>query len=580
MKLTLARTAGFCMGVRRAVDMVLDASNRTDGPVYTYGPLIHNSQVLDILKNKDITILQHFPEKGTGTVLIRAHGVPPNEKKQLILSGFSVIDATCPRVIKVQTIIHKYAQSGYATLILGDADHAEVKGLMGYTQDNGHVVQNINELKDLPEYPKAIMVAQTTQNLDLFFKASEYIESKLAHYLIFNTICDSTSKRQAEVKDIAKESDAVVVVGGKNSGNTQRLTQVVRQQGIPAYHIETEDDLPVEEFRSYQRVGITAGASTPNWIINRVCQRLEALSSKQRGFVPKIGQAIQQTLLLTNLFVGFGAGCLAFACMCMQGIQPIFQQVMMAFLYVLSMHTLNNYISRKAERYNFPYRAAFYEKFRIPLLIMAFSAGLSGLFLAYFQGKVAFVVLLTMSVLGMAYKVKIFPPGISFLYNIQKIQDIPGSKTILIAIAWGVVTSILPCIAANGYITVSAIFVFMWSMGLVFTRSAFFDLLDMQGNRIVGQETLPGLLGEKTTMQLLRFLSIILFLCGPTFFFFGLTHVVSVFVSISAIIFFYFLKIYEKKRMLSGARLHFFVESQFVICGIMAWIPWWLIRNL
>jgi len=580
MKLTLAKTAGFCMGVRRAVDMVLDASNRTDGPVYTYGPLIHNSQVLDILKNKNISILNHIPDKGIGTVLIRAHGIPPNEKKQLISSGYSVIDATCPRVIKVQTIIHKYAQSGYATLILGDADHAEVKGLMGYSQGNGHVIQDIDELKEQPKYPKAIMVAQTTQNYDLFFKASEYIEANHAHYLIFNTICDSTSKRQAEVKEIAKDSDAVVVVGGKNSGNTQRLTQVVRQQGIPAFHIETEEELPVNKFRSYQRVGITAGASTPNWIINCVCHQLEDLSSTQKGFFLKLGQTIQQNLLLTNIFVGFGAGCLAFACMCMQGIQPVFQQVMMAFLYVLSMHTLNNYISRKAERYNFPYRAIFYEKFSIPLLVMAFSAGLSGLFIAFFQGKVAFIVLLTMSILGMAYKVKIFPPGISLLSNIQKIQDIPGSKTILIAIAWGVVTSILPSITAHGYITLSSLSVFIWSMGLVFTRSAFFDLLDIQGNRIVGQETIPGLLGERKTMQLLRFLSIILFLCGPAFYFFGLTHVISVFVSTSAIMFFYFLKFNEKKHLLSGARLHFFVESQFVVCGIMAWIPWYFIKDI
>ncbi|MBF0449518.1 MAG: 4-hydroxy-3-methylbut-2-enyl diphosphate reductase [Candidatus Magnetomorum sp.] len=576
MKLTLARTAGFCMGVRRAVDMVLDASNRADGSVYTYGPLIHNSQVLDILKNKGISVLDYLPESGNGTVLIRAHGVPPSETKQLEVAGFSVIDATCPRVIKVQTIIHKYAKAGYDTLILGDADHAEVKGLMGYTHGKGHVVQNLDELQKLPEYSQAIMVAQTTQNHDLFSNASTYLESCHPHYLLFNTICDSTSKRQVEVKDIAKESDAVVIVGGKNSGNTQRLTQIVQQQGIPAYHIETEDDLPEQEFQSYQRVGITAGASTPNWIINRVCHRLEALSSTQQGLILKSWQSIQQTLLLTNLFVGLGAGCLAFACMCMQGIPPVFQQVMMAFLYVLSMHTLNNYISRKAERYNYPYRAAFYEKFRLPLLTMAFSAGLAGLILAYYQGPVAFIILLTMSILGMAYKVRILPPGMTVLYNIQKIQDIPGSKTILIAVAWGVVTSILPSISANGSITFSSLSVFMWSTGLVFARSAFFDLLDIQGNRIVGQETLPGLLGEKRTMKLLRILSITLFLCGPIFYFFGLTHVTSVFVCISSILFYYFMQVFEKKRLLSGTRLNFFVESHFIVCGIMAWIPWWL----
>ena len=577
MKLSLAKTAGFCMGVRRAVDLVLDASNRSDVSVCTFGPLIHNSQVLEILKNKGIFILDKIPEKGQGTVLIRAHGVPPQDKLSLEQAGFYVIDATCPRVIKVQTIIHKYAKSGFNTLILGDDDHSEVKGLMGYTQNNGHVIQSVDDLKKLPEFPKAIMVAQTTQNHDLFSQVAAFIEVNHPHYLIYNTICDSTSKRQAEVKEIAKHSDAVVVVGGKNSGNTKRLAEIVSQQNIPSYHIETEEELPELEFQDYQRVGITAGASTPNWIINRVCHRLETMSSTQSGSFLKSWQAFQQALLFTNLFVALGAGCLAFASMCMQGISPVFEHVMMAFLYVLSMHTLNNYISRKAERYNYPYRAAFYEKYRIPLLTMAFTAGMSGLILAYLQGIDAFIILLTMSVLGMAYKVSIFPSGVTS-YKIQKIQDIPGSKTILIAIAWGIVTSILPAITLNGIISFETLVVFMWSTGLVFSRCAFFDLLDIQGNRIVGQETLPGVLGESKTMRLLRLLSISLFLWGFIFFFSGFTQITTVFVGCAAILFYYLLQYYERNHLISNMRLHFFVESHFIVCGILAWCPWWMLQ--
>jgi len=576
MKLTLAKTAGFCMGVRRAVDMVLDASNRSDGSVSTYGPLIHNSQVLDILKNKGITILDQIPESGQGTVLIRAHGVPPQDKLSLEQAGYNVVDATCPRVIKVQTIIHKYAKSGFNSLILGDVDHSEVKGLMGYTQGNGHVIQDIADLKKLPEFHKAILVAQTTQNHDLFSQVAAYIEKNHPHYLIFNTICDSTSKRQAEVKEIAKHSDAVVVVGGKNSGNTKRLAQIVSQQHIPSYHIETEDELPELEFQDYQHVGITAGASTPNWIINRVCHHLETMSSTQSGSMLKSWQAFQQALLFTNLFIALGAGCLAFASMCMQGLSPGLDHVMMSFLYVLSMHTLNNYISRKAERFNYPYRAAFYEKNRIPLLTMAFTAGMSGLILAYFQGITAFAILLTMSILGMAYKVKIFPSGVT-TYKIQKIQDIPGSKTILIAIAWGIVTSVLPAISINKTISSETLIVFIWSTGLVFARSAFFDLFDIQGNRIVGQETLPGVLGERQTIRMLRLLSIGLFLWGMFFYALGLANITTVFVGLSAILFYYMLKFYERKHLVSNMRLHFLVESHFLVCGVLALFPW-LIR--
>jgi 4-hydroxy-3-methylbut-2-enyl diphosphate reductase len=577
MKISLANTAGFCMGVRRAVDMVLDASNTSEGPVFTYGPLIHNSQVLEILKNKDISILERVPEKGQGIVLIRAHGVPPQDKLYLEQAGFNVIDATCPRVIKVQTIIHKYAQSGYNTLILGDVDHSEVKGLMGYTKGNGFVIQSEADLKQLPTFPKAIMVAQTTQNHDLFSQVAAYIELNHPHYLIFNTICDSTSKRQVEVKEIAKHSDAVVVVGGKNSGNTKRLAQIVQQQNIPSYHIETEEELSEIKLHNYQRVGITAGASTPNWIINRVCHYLETMSSTQSGSLLKSWQVFQQNLLFTNLFVSFGAGCLAFASMCMQGISPVFDHVMMAFLYVLSMHTLNNYISRKAERYNYPYRAAFYEKYRIPLLIMAFTAGVSGLILAYLQGRIAFIILLTMSILGMAYKMTLFPTGIQ-TYKIRKIQDIPGSKTILIAIAWGIVTSLLPAITINGTISTETLLVFLWCTGLVFARCAFFDLLDIQGNRIVGQETLPGILGERQTMRMLRFLSICLFFWGFIVYISGFAHITTVFVSCSALIFYYLLQFYERKHLISNMRLHFFVESHFVVCGFFAWGPWWILQ--
>jgi len=569
MKLTLARTAGFCMGVRRAVDLVLDASNRAEGPVHTYGPLIHNSQVLDILKNKGISILDHIPENGQGTVLIRAHGVPPQEKKQLEDIGFSVIDATCPRVIKVQTIIHRYAQSDYHTLILGDIDHSEVKGLMGYTQGKGHVIQNIADLKSLPKFPKAILVAQTTQNHDFFSQVSDYLESHLAHYLIFNTICDSTSKRQVEVKEIAKQSDAVVVVGGKNSGNTRRLAEIVQQQGIPSYHIETENDLPDQELENFQHVGITAGASTPNWIINRVCHHLETMSSKKWG---SLFQSFQQALLFTNLYVALGAGALAFACMCIQGIPPHFQHAMMAFLYVLSMHTLNNYISRKAERYNYPYRAMFYERYRFPLLALAFISGMLGLLLAFFQGMTAFTILLAMSIMGMAYKVSLIPAGLT-KYHIQKIQDIPGSKTILIAIAWGVVTSILPAIAYTHQVTVASLVVFTWSTGLVFVRCAFFDLLDIQGNRIVGQETLPGLLGENRTMLLLKFMSIGLFIWTFVFYMLSQIYITAVFVGFSAILFLFFIRFYEKKSVVSSTWLHLIVESHFIVCGFLAWIP-------
>jgi len=151
MRIVVAKTAGFCMGVRRAVDMVLDASNLSSDPIFTYGPLIHNPQVLKMLEEKKVFRIDDIPEKGTGIVLIRAHGVPPEDEKALKDAGFTVMNATCPRVISVQVIIHKYAKKGYSTIIIGDEKHPEVVGLLGYAKEKGHTITTMEQLCVLPK---------------------------------------------------------------------------------------------------------------------------------------------------------------------------------------------------------------------------------------------------------------------------------------------------------------------------------------------------------------------------------------------------------------------------------------------
>ncbi|MBU0972479.1 MAG: 4-hydroxy-3-methylbut-2-enyl diphosphate reductase, partial [Proteobacteria bacterium] len=164
MKITVAKTAGFCMGVRRAVDMVLDASNLAGEPIFTYGPLIHNPQVLEMLENKKIFRIDTIPQKGEGIVLIRAHGVPPEDAAALKKAGFTVVNATCPRVVRVQVIINRYAKKGYSTIIIGDKKHPEVVGLLGYARGNGVTATSMEQLLGLPCFENAVVVAQTTQN--------------------------------------------------------------------------------------------------------------------------------------------------------------------------------------------------------------------------------------------------------------------------------------------------------------------------------------------------------------------------------------------------------------------------------
>jgi len=275
MKLIVAQTAGFCMGVQRAVELAMDAPVKHINPIYTFGPLIHNPQVLDFLKKKGITIVEEIPEQGTGTMMIRAHGVTPHVKAQIHKAGFKIIDATCPRVTKVHTIIKRYANQGCATIIWGEADHPEVIGLLGCTGKKGFVADTIDTLNTLPSFENAIIVAQTTQNMRAYAEVKNWVNQERPHYKIFNTICDSTAKRQDEVKQLALEVDAVIVVGGYNSGNTKRLAEIVKESGKSALHIETAGELNAEILKDAQSIGISAGASTPDWIIDQIYETLK-----------------------------------------------------------------------------------------------------------------------------------------------------------------------------------------------------------------------------------------------------------------------------------------------------------------
>ena len=556
------------MGVRRAVEIALSAPGKHKEPIYTYGSLIHNSHVLSFLKEKGISVLQHIPEHGTGTVIIRAHGVPPQTKESLEKAGFNVVDATCPRVIIVQNIIHKHAKLGYSSIIIGDQDHPEVIGLLGYARGNGYVVDSIKELDLLPIFDKAIVVAQTTQSTLLFEEVKKWAADKFPLYKIFDTICDSTSKRQAEVNSMAEFVDAIIVVGGRSSANTKRLAEIANRSGKPAYHIESETELDLKSLVSAQCIGITAGASTPNWIIKRVYRALEALPFKKEQIWRRILFSIQRLLLLTNIYVSLGAGCLCYACAKLQGIEIFFPHVFISILYIQSMHILNNLTGNKADLYNDPARASFYSKNKLFLAILSLVAGGAGLITAYTMGLMPFLFLLVMSIMGLSYNLRLIPDcfrGVRY----RRIRDIPGSKTILIALAWGIVTSLFPFLSVSGEIDAGSVLVFIWSTSIVFARTAFFDILDMQGDRIVGKETIPILLGEKGSLRLLKgmlILIIVLLVLSGAFHIISSLGFILVICPISIFLVF---SSYERGYMLPGIRLEFLVETHFILAGII-----------
>lgn len=570
MKITVAKTAGFCMGVRRAVEMALDAPGKYPKPIYTYGPLIHNPQVLALFIEKGVKILDTIPEHGSGTVLVRAHGVPPSSRKQLKAAGFNVIDATCPRVVKVQSIIKSHARKGHAVIIIGDHDHPEVVGLQGYAGDKGHVVENLKALSALPAFEEAIIVAQTTQNLREYRQIKAWAAQYHPNYKVFNTICDSTERRQAEVRRIARQSDAVVVVGGKNSGNTQRLADIVKYVDKPSYHVETEAELDFEALAKVQNLGITAGASTPSWIIKRVLRAVEQIPITQRqGWRPSL-LAMQRFLLLSNIYVALGAGCLCYAAIRLQGLPVSFPALAVAMLYVLAMHTLNHLTGRAENRYNDPDREVFYSRFKVPLTIMAVIAGALGLVAAYQMGTVPFWTLLCMSLLGLSYNLKVIPNQIAPHIRFHRIRDLPGSKTILIALAWGVVTAGLPALAVEKQSLLTGAVAFVWATGIALCRTAYFDILDMQGDRIVGKETLPILLGPVRSLKLLKgtLAGVVALACVAGIL--GVMTSLAYPLAIPPLLLWAIIQAGERGNMLPGIRMEFRVESLFVLCGALA----------
>ena len=275
----VAKRAGFCPGVKRAIDKVLELEAAGKKPVYTIGPLIHNKQVTDMLCAKHITSIdspQQAADK-SGVLVIRAHGITPQFQQEIESCGMEVVDATCPLVKHAQNIISKFADQGYHTVIVGDGDHAEVIGLMGYTQGRGTVVSGPEQAKQLPHFEKVNVVSQTTQKESVFYATAEEIRKHAAVCQISNTICQPTKERQKETIECAKNADLVIVVGGKHSANTARLAVLCKELSAAVQHVETEDELNETQILQAKKIFITAGASTPEWVIDRVAQRVRAL---------------------------------------------------------------------------------------------------------------------------------------------------------------------------------------------------------------------------------------------------------------------------------------------------------------
>jgi len=570
MSVILAETAGFCMGVKRAVDMVLDMARRKGKvEIYTYGPLIHNPQTVELLRSRGIIPISDLDEipvsEKDATLVIRAHGISPDERKKIKARGIRIIDATCPKVAHVQAIIKKHARREETILIIGNERHPEVMGLLGYASGRGMILNSLADVAQLPGLDRVCVVAQTTQSIDKFKEIVAALRDRFPDAVVFDTICDSTDKRQSEVKKMATETDAIVVVGGRNSANTMQLARLSRLAGTPTFHIETADDLKEIPVGRYRRVGVSAGASTPNWIIDRVVDHLAARQDDRRRRFMGLMQLWISTVR-TDIYSAFGAACLSWVGMLLQGLPVRPANMVTTAFFVYAIHTLNRFIDRKKSYILASFREESYLRHKRLYLGAALAALLIAWTSAFLAGPAPFIMLFLISLLGVLYHMRILPEG----WRFRSLKDLPGSKNVSMALAWAAVAAVLPRIEIDLSVSPALLVAFLFTFSIVFIRSALSDIMDIQSDRLIGGETIPVMIGEDNTRLLLQGIAVTLLVLLMLAFTVGWTSSVSLALLVCVFYVWICFRLCDRRSAFSAVVLEGLLETNYVIAGFSA----------
>jgi 4-hydroxy-3-methylbut-2-en-1-yl diphosphate reductase len=277
MRVEVARHAGICYGVERALNLAGHAAE-SGTPVHTLGPLIHNPQAVAALRERGVEVASTLDDAEAGILVIRSHGVPPALIEEARARGLQVVDATCPHVSKAHEAAEELKVGGYLVVIVGEADHPEVEGILAHAGGEAIVVSDARELPERLGSRRVGIVVQTTQSLKRLEEVVAEILPRVSELRVFNTICSATGKRQQSAQELAENVDVVVVVGGHNSGNTTRLGEICRAVNPRVHHVETPDELDAAWFEGAETVGVTAGASTPDEQMQAVVRAIEAMA--------------------------------------------------------------------------------------------------------------------------------------------------------------------------------------------------------------------------------------------------------------------------------------------------------------
>ena len=499
MKIVVAKTAGFCWGVRRAMDAVLEASARNRGRVQTLGPLIHNPQALELIGKRGVSVAGTPAEVQSGTVVIRAHGIPIQDlrglKERQRQGELTVVNATCPEVAKVHSCIKRHSPKGYFTVILGTHGHAESVAHQSFAAHGSVIVSGMDEARALTDaqLEKALVVAQTTFTLKDFQEITEYLGTRARDLIVENTICNDTWTRQQEAKRVAESVDYVIVVGGKNSSNTKHLAELARHYGKPVQFVETASELDLGALGGYGTVGILAGASTPTWLVEEVVDLLE-----QQGSGPSRFTRFVKAAFGSPFFLSVGAAVMTIGVHHWLGLPPTWQYPLVTGAYVMAMFLLNPYLDPLGLGAKGPARAHLLERNRTALIATGVACLAGALIPAATLGLGSLLMVTLASALGLTYK-----RGLRFGRAHLRLQAIPASKDLLVALALAIIAAVVPLWHHNWIWDRRAWAGVLLVAALVFARSTIHNLLDMQHDQVMGRETLPIVVGRRAAKGVL-----------------------------------------------------------------------------
>jgi len=568
MKIELAKHSGFCTGVRNAVNRIVDEINSCDEDILINGPLIHSPQTVQILEKRGLKTIKSGDAIDNQIVAIRTHGTTWEEYRDIHRRARKLINLTCSNVAYVHATVKKYAAKNYFTIILGDKDHAEVQGIASYASSGFFIVSNFDDIERIPEAEKYVLVSQTTLDIEFFKKASSIINGKLKNLEIENTICMATDDRQKDLYTAVKKGvDAIVVVGGKNSANTKRLAQIGIDNNIKTFHVETEEELVAGDFADVRHVIVSAGASTPSWIVNNVLERLYEINYKRKkNRLYFLFKSIPEFMIRTNLFSALITVFMTLAIMPCRFYECDMTMPFLSASFIFIMYSINNFFRPYELQLSKPFKYNLYSRHKYLLIILTAIALMYYLFFSLQSGYPAFILYLVVFVCGFVYAItsvaKMF-----YDTRIKPLRILFGVKSVITSISWAFTALMIPfSVHQYGYLQFASIFMIIFS--IIFVRNILIDLTDYQGDLLLGIETVITIFGLKITKIVIMSLS--LFYIVSVFYYIVFVNWLAVLYLINMMYYYYLYKSIRKNYYFYRFKYELLIDLNFLLFAVFS----------